>query len=32
VLRASPFRDLPPEYYEQWKWLKPLRIYASLGQ
>lgn len=32
VMRASPFRDLPPEYYDQWKWLRPLRIYASLGQ
>jgi outer membrane biosynthesis protein TonB len=32
VLRASPFKDLPPEYYDQWKWLRPLRIYASLGQ
>src|SRR5690606_31448300 len=26
VMRASPFRDLPPEYYDQWKWLRPLRI------
>ena len=32
VLRASPFKNLPPEYYDQWKWLRPLRIYASLGQ
>ena len=32
VMRASPFRNLPPEYYDQWKWLRPLRIYASLGQ
>jgi len=32
VMRASPFKNLPPEYYEQWKWLRPLRIYASLGQ
>jgi len=32
VRRASPFQNLPPEYYEQWKWLQPLRIYASLGQ
>lgn len=32
VMRAAPFRDLPPEYYDQWKWLRPLRIYASLGQ
>ncbi|HEX7876396.1 MAG TPA: cell envelope biogenesis protein TolA [Sphingobium sp.] len=28
VLRASPFKGLPPEYYEQWKWLSPLRVYA----
>ena len=32
VMRASPFKNLPPELYEQWKWLRPLRIYASLGQ
>jgi len=32
VMRSSPFKNLPPEYYEQWKWLRPLRIYASLGQ
>jgi outer membrane biosynthesis protein TonB len=30
VIRAAPFKNLPPEYYEQWKWLRPLRIYASL--
>ncbi|MFB9050960.1 cell envelope biogenesis protein TolA [Sphingobium indicum] len=28
VLRASPFKGLPTEYYEQWKWLSPLRVYA----
>jgi outer membrane biosynthesis protein TonB len=27
VMAASPFRNLPPEYYEQWKWLK-LRVDA----
>ncbi len=32
VMRASPFRNLPPEYYEQWKWLKPLRFDARLAQ
>jgi outer membrane biosynthesis protein TonB len=32
VLRASPFRNLPPEYYDQWKWLKPLRFDARLSQ
>lgn len=30
VLRASPFINLPPEYYDQWKWLKPLRFDARL--
>ncbi|MET0370864.1 MAG: cell envelope biogenesis protein TolA [Sphingobium sp.] len=28
VMQASPFRGLPVEFYEQWKWLSPLRIYA----
>jgi hypothetical protein len=28
VLQASPFQGLPAEYYEQWNWLKPLRVYA----
>ncbi len=28
VMQASPFQGLPDEYYEQWKWLKPLRVYA----
>lgn len=32
VLRASPFRNLPPEYYDQWKWLQPLRFDARLSQ
>lgn len=32
VMRASPFRNLPPEYYDQWKWLKPLRFDARLAQ
>ncbi|MBT2186237.1 TonB C-terminal domain-containing protein [Sphingobium nicotianae] len=32
VQRASPFRNLPPEYYDQWKWLKPLRFDARLAQ
>lgn len=30
VKLASPFQNLPPEYYEQWKWLKPLRFDARL--
>ena len=28
VMQASPFKGLPPEYYNEWKWLSPLRIYA----
>ncbi|BAK64923.1 putative TolA [Sphingobium sp. SYK-6] len=32
VMRASPFRNLPPEYYDQWKWLQPLRFDARLSQ
>jgi outer membrane biosynthesis protein TonB len=32
VMRASPFRNLPPEYYDEWKWLQPLRFDARLAQ
>ncbi|WP_242128479.1 cell envelope biogenesis protein TolA [Sphingobium sp. Sx8-8] len=32
VKLASPFRNLPPEFYEQWKWLKPLRFDARLNR
>jgi outer membrane biosynthesis protein TonB len=32
VLRASPFQNLPPQYYEQWNWLKPLRFDARLAR
>ncbi|MHA6769318.1 cell envelope biogenesis protein TolA [Sphingobium ummariense] len=32
VKLASPFRNLPPEYYEQWKWLRPLRFDARLNR
>jgi len=32
VTRASPFRNLPPEYYDQWKWLRPLRFDARMSQ
>ncbi|MGC4252245.1 MAG: cell envelope biogenesis protein TolA [Sphingobium sp.] len=32
VKLASPFKNLPPEYYEQWKWLKPLRFDARLNR
>ncbi|MGE4322323.1 MAG: cell envelope biogenesis protein TolA [Sphingobium sp.] len=28
VMQASPFKGLPAEHYEQWKWLSPLRVYA----
>jgi hypothetical protein len=30
VKLASPFQNMPPEYYEQWKWLRPLRFDARL--
>lgn len=32
VLAASPFQNLPAEYYEQWRWLSPLRVYARRAQ
>jgi hypothetical protein len=32
VMLASPFQNLPQEYYEQWKWLKPLRFDARLNR
>lgn len=32
VKLASPFRNLPPEFYDQWKWLKPLRFDARLNR
>lgn len=32
VMQASPFQNLPPEYYGQWKWLKPLRVKARNAQ
>lgn len=32
VRRASPFQNLPAEYYDQWKWLKPLKFDARLAQ
>lgn len=32
VMRASPFNNLPPQFYDQWKWLKPLRFDARLAQ
>lgn len=30
VKLASPFSGLPDEFYEQWKWLRPLRFDARL--
>ncbi|MCP1470030.1 outer membrane biosynthesis protein TonB [Sphingobium sp. OAS761] len=32
VKLAAPFRNLPPEYYDQWKWLRPLRFDARLNR
>lgn len=32
VKLASPFRNLPAEYYDQWKWLRPLRFDARLNR
>ena len=32
VKLASPFRNLPDEFYEQWKWLRPLRFDARLNR
>jgi hypothetical protein len=32
VLQASPFQNLPPQYYEQWHWLSPLTVYARKAQ
>ncbi|MET0249780.1 MAG: cell envelope biogenesis protein TolA [Sphingobium sp.] len=32
VKLASPFRNMPPEFYEQWKWLRPLRFDARLNR
>jgi len=28
VRRAAPF-NLPPDYYDAWKWLKPLKLYVG---
>jgi outer membrane biosynthesis protein TonB len=32
VKLASPFRNLPGEFYDQWKWLRPLRFDARLNR
>lgn len=32
VKLASPFQNLPGEFYEQWKWLRPLRFDARLNR
>ncbi|QGP79543.1 cell envelope biogenesis protein TolA [Sphingobium sp. CAP-1] len=32
VKLAAPFRNLPDEFYDQWKWLRPLRFDARLNR
>lgn len=32
VMRASPFKNLPPEFYDEWKWLKPLNFDGRLAR
>uniref|UniRef100_UPI003B3A1619 cell envelope biogenesis protein TolA n=1 Tax=Sphingobium sp. TaxID=1912891 RepID=UPI003B3A1619 len=32
VKLASPFRNMPKEFYDQWKWLRPLRFDARLNR
>ncbi|WP_066699809.1 cell envelope biogenesis protein TolA [Sphingobium amiense] len=32
VKLASPFRNLPGEFYDKWKWLRPLRFDARLNR
>ena len=32
VMRASPFQNLPPEFYDEWKWLKPLNFDGRLAR
>src|SRR3546814_1995541 len=32
VMLAAPFKNLPPEFYDQWKWLKPLNFDGRLSQ
>ena len=32
VMRASPFENLPPEFYDEWKWLKPLNFDGRLAR
>ncbi|MBK5263948.1 MAG: cell envelope biogenesis protein TolA [Alphaproteobacteria bacterium] len=32
VMRAAPFTNLPEQYYDQWKWLKPLNFDGRLAQ
>lgn len=32
VKLASPFHNMPPEFYDQWKWLRPLRFDARLNR
>lgn len=32
VRRAAPFKNLPPEFYDSWNWLKPLRFDGKLAR
>lgn len=32
VMRASPFQNLPAEFYDEWKWLKPLNFDGRLAR
>lgn len=32
VMRAAPFQNLPPEFYDEWKWLKPLNFDGRLSR
>lgn len=32
VLRAAPFRNLPHQFYQDWKWLKPLNFDGRLSR
>ena len=32
VMRAAPFENLPPEFYDEWKWLKPLNFDGRLAR
>lgn len=32
VRRAAPFKNMPPQFYDQWKWLKPLKFDGKLAR